>query len=108
MNTTTETQIRACWHPADAASLNNQTLLLACPDCGAKCSRTSIGDDMLCHDGACPLHVLAGPPVDLTEVAGYTFAQWLHARGDLEGRDDPSELRLAWSAGENPALYCRE
>lgn len=56
----TSVPVRArCQHPADMNS--GATLLHECPDCGAECSRTDIGDDLLCYDEACPLHVLAGP-----------------------------------------------
>lgn len=48
-----------CQHPADKDS--TEALLHRCPDCGAECSETSIGDDDLCYDEACPLHALAGP-----------------------------------------------
>ena len=52
-----------CHHPAD--SRQAPTLLLTCPDCGAECSRTQVGEDQLCYDQSCPLHVLAGggPPL---------------------------------------------
>jgi hypothetical protein len=49
---------RACQHPADAMSTD--ALLTECPDCGAQCSGTSIGDDQLCYDDECPLHARAG------------------------------------------------
>ena len=55
-----------CQHPADKAS--SETLLLRCPDCGAQCSETDIGEDQLCYDGACPLHALAGPTEAETEA----------------------------------------
>lgn len=45
-----------CQHPADRAE---GSLLLECPDCGARCSETSIGDDRLCYDERCPLHAVA-------------------------------------------------
>lgn len=47
-----------CDHPAD--NVLTSTILMECPDCGAKCSGTSIGDDRLCYDAGCPLHVGQG------------------------------------------------
>lgn len=47
-----------CQHPADNAS--TETLLLRCPDCGAECSQTQIGEDRLCYDETCPLHARSG------------------------------------------------
>jgi hypothetical protein len=51
----------ACQHTDDNAA--NRELLRECPQCGARCSETQIGDDDLCYDENCPLHTLAGPPV---------------------------------------------
>ena len=49
-----------CQHPAKSTdtpiTLPRVVLLLVCPDCGAECSRHSIGDDDLCYDDRCPLH----------------------------------------------------
>lgn len=47
-----------CQHPEDGPAAE---LLTVCPDCGARCSETQVGDDGLCYDQRCPLHVMAGP-----------------------------------------------
>lgn len=47
-----------CGHPSDNAECTD--LLMVCRDCGAECSGTDVGDDALCYDEACPLHVFAG------------------------------------------------
>jgi hypothetical protein len=58
-----------CEHPSDRADVSAevaagqrryQGLLMECPDCGAECSGTHIGDDRLCYDEQCPLHQVAG------------------------------------------------
>lgn len=62
-----------CSHPADKASTT--TLLMACPDCGAECSGDQVGDDDLCYDQACPLHVMAG---EIAEPATTYAIKWNH------------------------------
>lgn len=52
----TKTDETNCQHPADQGI----TLLMTCPDCGAKCSGTQVGDDDLCYDERCPLHAMEG------------------------------------------------
>lgn len=63
-----------CQHPADKSTA---VLLLVCPDCGAKCSRSHHPNlANLCYDDECPLHTVAAgartsrpvPPGDLVIV----------------------------------------
>lgn len=72
MKTTT-----TCTHPADKARA--ETLLMTCPDCGAECSGTRIGDDQLCYDQACPLHVMAG------EIESTTIVEEVHVTRVQDG-----------------------
>jgi len=47
-----------CQHPTDRD--HTESLLTRCPDCGAECSRSQIGDDGLCYDERCSLHAFEG------------------------------------------------
>lgn len=64
--------MKMCQHPADRRS--RDMLLLRCPDCGAECSETQIGDDQLCYDEHCPLHVMASPAAQLGRLGGRATA----------------------------------
>jgi len=89
--------IQTCQHPADNSS--STELLLVCPDCGARCSDTQIGDDQLCYDAACPLHVMAGAAetyvaslsTALTWAASAAAGDYLVEYEDtgMTDRDDP-------------------
>jgi len=70
-----------CQHPA--AQIHSDALLMTCPDCGAECNGASVGDDGLCYDPACPLHVMAGEawPTEVQITALRTEAA---EAGDLE------------------------
>jgi len=112
-----------CQHPADKAS--TATLLRTCPDCGAECSGTSIGDDDLCYDERCPLHVMAGPPIveySVNARDSETPAPWMSAPGVTRvqpgaqdsGRcrfavwtTDPSALEAALEADDDVLVYSR-
>jgi len=54
---------------------------------------------------------LSDKPGNLRLVANvdgndYTFDEWLVAAGQtLDGNNDPTTLRTAWAAGEDPELY---
>lgn len=79
MNATTQT---GCQHPADNATRTD--ILMQCPDCRARCSAESIGDDGLCYDAACPLHVLAGPAI----VTEYDVAMMFRANDRWQRNHD--------------------
>lgn len=92
-----------CQHPRDNADRTD--LLLLCPDCGARCTETEIGDDQLCYDDSCPLHVFAGTLSEPEDKAyGLTFWEWLTAAGRSDSASE-YDLRAAWRAGESPSEY---
>jgi hypothetical protein len=85
-----ETTMTTCNHPANAK--HTDALLMTCPDCGAECSGSQVGDDRLCYDDACPLHVLAGKHL----LAGRRPVNDYQTGAELDG--DASETLAARSA----------
>lgn len=56
-------------------------LCSCCERCGAECSGVAVGDDGLCYDPACPLHVRAGEVAPLTRCELYLYA---YAQGAVD------------------------
>jgi hypothetical protein len=82
-----------CQHPA--AQIHSNALLMTCPDCGAECSGDQVGDDALCYDQACPLHVMAGEILTEAESLpdSHEVATTTYKISNAEGRQG-----RAWTA----------
>jgi len=100
-----------CQHPADKASF--ETLLLRCPDCGAECSETSIGDDRLCYDEACPLHAMAGPTRAVVAQIYWDTSDpanegWAYSYQDAAGQNQSGGLDSGDDQDADPLPLCAE
>ena len=68
--------------------------------------RQTVSEPSFDEVGAREVHARKGarPDHGEQEAYGLTFTQWLAAAGGIGGHD-PSMLRMAWLAGEDPAEY---